>query len=601
MENPFGATQSVFRGYQEPVLVEPQAVVPPVQQPVQPQPQRQTPSVASNNPYLKYTQQPQDQQTQNQQPATTNPYAKYTDPNYSGPLTVKPEAPQTNEPLDAYHQQARAAIDANPDKFRLTGGLDPYLRRAGQGASLGWTDEISAGLAAARDVVKHGGSFGDNYSREKALQDELLKDANQQSGKVGSAIEFGASLPAYIGGGEIIGAATKAAPAVVSRVLSNPWVQDALLGATTGAIDAKGHGHDASSGAVGGAVGGVIGRGIGQGLGSGIDAATRGVKGLLAEPVEVDFQKLGADALNKFRTSGVQVSRDGLDEMANRFQSILKEGSYNKADMPNLEKPFAQWDRLTTGKGTMTPGGRMGHVANADELRNMFNALAEARGLGGDESRIAGGMRNVIQDVLSENNPKFIIGGDGKAAAQNWKEANRNFVQDFKRQAFNEAQQNAEDQASRSFFHANVETPLKTQAQRLRKERGDWTPAELQAIEQVYKPGPMSKLVSGIGRTAPTSGVIGPATMATNFAAGALSGGLPISAILAAAAQGSKALGDSMIKGRMNNVASVINNGGRPIINSPSQLAEFLSSSGPLAGMMSGEGIANNRNKQKVR
>ena len=529
------------------------------------------------NPYLKYTQQPAG--------AAPNPYMKYTDPNYSGPMTVKQEAAP---PMDAAHAEARAAIDANPDKFRNTGALDPYLRKVGQGVSLGWTDNISAGLAAVRDTVKHGGSLGDNYTKEMALQDELLKDANKQTGFAGNALEMVSSLPTYLGGGEIIGAATKAAPAIVSRLLSSPVAQDALLGASTGAVDAAGHGHSATQGAVGGSAGGIVGGAIGRGLGSGIDALAGKVKEFISPAPVTDFQKLGADALNKFRTSGIEVTRPGLDELQLAFQKVLKEGSYNKADMAGLEPAFNQWDRLVSGKGTITPGGRMGHVANADELRNMFNALGRGN-LTPEETHIAGGMRKSIQDILDQNNPTFVQGGDAKLAAENWREANKNFTTDFKLKAFDEAKEKADDAANRSFFNANVETPLKTQAQNLRKGRGDWTPDEFAAIEGVYKPGRIPALISGIGRTAPTSGILGPLTTAANIATGAATGALPLSAMLAAATQGAKFAGDSMIRGRMNNIEKVIRNGGVAPIVEDSMVNKALSRGLPIMGMDLGD------------
>jgi len=163
--------------------------------------------------------------------------------------------------LDASHQAARDYLNANPNARPSFGAS--LANKVGQGVTFGWADEAAAGLRSLKGINTWFGGKGpdvsERYALEKAMQDELLKDASQQTGAVGTGAEVLGGLAT--GYGLARGGATllRNGQGLAARIGAG-GVEGAGYGALQGAGSTEG---DKAKGAIGGAVGGAA---IGAGL-----------------------------------------------------------------------------------------------------------------------------------------------------------------------------------------------------------------------------------------------------------------------------------------------------------------------------------------------
>lgn len=140
----------------------------------------------------------------------------------------------SEQPVDAAHAQARAWLNQHPDyKPGFASGL---AIKAGQGASMGWIDDAVAGAAAVRDKFSHGGDLAQNYTLEKAMQDEILKDAGKQTGGWGTAAEVAGGLATGMGAASNGLTAIRAGQGLLTRAAAS-----AAEGAGYGAISGAGN------------------------------------------------------------------------------------------------------------------------------------------------------------------------------------------------------------------------------------------------------------------------------------------------------------------------------------------------------------------------
>lgn len=174
-------------------------------------------------------------------------------------LSALSKGGSAGEKLDANHQAARDYLAAHPEA--KPGFGSSLLNKIGQGATLGWADEVAAGARALYDKARHplSKSLGEYYGLEKAMQDELLKEAAKKTGWVGTAAEVAGGLGTGLGlarNGMTLMRAGQSLPASVGAGA----VEGAGYGAVTGAGTAEG---DRAKGAMGGA---LVGAGVGAGL-----------------------------------------------------------------------------------------------------------------------------------------------------------------------------------------------------------------------------------------------------------------------------------------------------------------------------------------------
>jgi hypothetical protein len=160
----------------------------------------------------------------------------------------------------------RKSVDAKKTRKEDDDGYAANLARTalGQGALLGFGDEVEAGLRTGF------GLLGD-YDKTVADVRDQLKDFRDENPMTALAAEIGGGL---VTGG--LGGARAAGTAVGRKVLEKAGTTGfaAGIGATEGAIAGIGSGEDAASRAAGG----LVGLGLGGGLGAAAPAAIGAVK-----------------------------------------------------------------------------------------------------------------------------------------------------------------------------------------------------------------------------------------------------------------------------------------------------------------------------------
>lgn len=174
----------------------------------------------------------------------------------ANPAPTTPTAP-AQPTRDANHQAAREWLDSHPEAQH--GFANNMLAKVAQGGTMGWGDELLAGIASVRDSVKHGGMPWDHYAREKALQDEMLADASKSTGGYGTAAEVAGGLGSALATGGLGIGAIKAGQGWATRAGAS-----ALEGAGYGAVQGAGTADSGNtiSGALGGAATGAAAGGV---------------------------------------------------------------------------------------------------------------------------------------------------------------------------------------------------------------------------------------------------------------------------------------------------------------------------------------------------
>jgi len=175
--------------------------------------------------------------------------------------------------LDPAHRAARNYLDANPNarpSFNAS-----LANKVGQGVTFGWADEAAAGLSALGDKARDplGRPLSQYYDLEKAMQDELLKDASKRTGAVGTGAEVLGGLASGLGLAKGGATLLREGQGLAARIAAG-GVEGAGYGALQGAGSTEG---DKAKGAIGGAVGGAA-------VGAGLPLLTAGAR-TVASPV----------------------------------------------------------------------------------------------------------------------------------------------------------------------------------------------------------------------------------------------------------------------------------------------------------------------------
>lgn len=215
---------------------------------------------------------------------------------------------QSGEKLDQAHQAARDYLNANPN---ARPGFDMSLaNKIGQGVTFGWADEAAAGLSALKDKVKHplSKSLSEYYTLEKAMQDELLKDASKKTGVVGTVAEMAGGLGTGLGAAKGGLTLLREGQALLPRIGAT-----ALEGAGYGAVQGAGSAEDSKvKGALGGGAGGAL-------LGAALPLATTGAR-MAASPLLSNIEAIRNPAGYADRKIAQTLQRTGRTE-----QDILSE------------------------------------------------------------------------------------------------------------------------------------------------------------------------------------------------------------------------------------------------------------------------------------
>lgn len=200
--------------------------------------------------------------------------------------TTATTAVTPSQPLDRY--QAAAADQYKRD---VAAGIAPptgYTQRLLQGASLGWGDELAAGLETPIQMIRRG-TFNpaEGYRYAKAYQDVLQRETEKNTeGLGGTAMEMAGGLGT--GGAGVLGSGTRAVSPVVNY-FKNVGVAGGL-----GAFGGAGKAETVADIPVDAAIGG--------GLGLTLGAAVPGVVGTakaLARPLVGRFRNADQVALEQ--------------------------------------------------------------------------------------------------------------------------------------------------------------------------------------------------------------------------------------------------------------------------------------------------------------
>jgi hypothetical protein len=165
----------------------------------------------------------------------------------------------SNDGRDKAHRAARDYLDANPNarpSFNAS-----LANKVGQGVTFGWADEAAAGVTALRDKARDpfGRPLSEYYDLEKAMQDELLRDATAKTGAVGTGAEVVGGLASGLGLAKGGATLLREGQGLAARIGAG-LVEGAGYGAVQGSGSTEG---DKAKGAIGGAVGGAA---VGAGL-----------------------------------------------------------------------------------------------------------------------------------------------------------------------------------------------------------------------------------------------------------------------------------------------------------------------------------------------
>lgn len=178
--------------------------------------------------------------------------------------------------LDKYHTAAQERLKQNPD---LYGPMDDYKRKFAQGQTLGWYDDAQAYARAGLGTLMQPGSpmtFNERLKYEKAFEDERLKQANQNTGALGTAAELAGGLTTGL-------RAAKNGYTLLKQgqTLGQMARAGALEGAGYGAVSGAGEGDGINDRLQKAIKGGAIG----AALGGALPLAAEGVKIAAAKPI----------------------------------------------------------------------------------------------------------------------------------------------------------------------------------------------------------------------------------------------------------------------------------------------------------------------------
>lgn len=535
--------------------------------------------------------------------------------------------PFADDQRDAAHKQARAWLDAHPEAQH--GFANNMLAQGVQGATLGWGDEMRAGLAAARDYVKHPGSksIKEYYNLEKAMQDEQLKDAQKNTGVFGTAAEIGGSflpggliskgvgaaaklspgaraaaggslealpapantLPAVVGGAgvpAIAGAAPEAAQAARAAATGlNPLAAAATEGAIAGGIQGAGDGNNATYGAALGGIGGVAGYGLGRVLEKGARAANTSPAVEQAMSAS-DIKNMAQREFNKFTNSGGHYTPQMLSDLKATLGQSLMDNSWSVKVAPKVKAVIDEIDKIK--QWGQTPGGG---VATPKMLQNVRGLIGSVRKSADPEERRFGHiLMGQFDNFISNPQPQHYVGGNGQEAAQSLMNGNKLWAQYSKADALETALGRAERRAASTYAGGNAENAMRQEVRRLYEKRPNgWTPEEMTAINRVIYGDSLQNNARRVGKMLAPEGIKG----LMHVAAAVPTGGATLP--LAALGYGAKHYGEKAAANSIEELSRVVRAGGVKYSKSKdrSRLEEALSLLSPMLAAPGGAGMAN--------
>jgi hypothetical protein len=489
--------------------------------------------------------------------------------------------------LSAFHpeankyQQAASDLYAKQKKFGLTGGMSEGLAsRVLQGGTLGFGDEILAGLETPIEMARRGVGPSEGYKYAKAFQDVKRDEARRNTGAFGTAAEIGGSFlpsgvvakgvqrffgaPAAAGTALTTGGSATNLPAVAGQVLPkaqklNPFGQSVATGAITGGV--QGAGEEGTDGIVPGMVAGAAGGAAGHALGSVLDRGAGLVNGaprVAPAPSTDAIHDAAQNAYDAFTNAGGLFTQQGVNDLSSAIRTRLQNEGWAPELAPQVTALLRRLESYrqggASGVGQMTPR----------ELQTLRKIASNISKSADDQTSFYGGvLTDELDNFLSVANPAHFTGRPGGASqadlAYTLQGANKLWSQYKKSADIDLAKWKAENRAASTYSGGNENNAFRQNLKSLWEKRGreGFTPDENAAFQTAVRGGTAENVARGVGKLAASRG--GLSAMAQ---LAAMLHSPHIAIPLEVTAEGAKYLGDRLTRRNLEEVSRVVRNGG---------------------------------------
>lgn len=485
-------------------------------------------------------------------------------------------------PAGDKYQQAASDLYAKQKGAGLVGGMSEGLaNRTLQGATLGFGDELLAGLETPVEMLRHGVGPSEGYKYAKAFQDLKGDQSRRNTGAFGTAAEIGGSfvpggviakgvqrlLGAPVAAGTALtapGAGSANLPAIAGQVLPkaqklSPFGQSVATGSITGAV--QGAGEDGTEGIVPGMVAGAAGGAAGHALGSVLDKGAGLVNGaarVAPAPTTQQIHDAAQNAYDAFTNAGGLFTQQGVNDLSSAIRNRLTNEGWAPELAPQVNGLLRRLESYrqggASGVGQMTPR----------ELQILRKIASNIRKSPDDQVANYG---NVLVDELDKflgaANPAHFAGRPGGASqadlAYTLQGANKLWSQYAKSSDIDMAKWLAENRAASTYSGGNENNAFRQNLRRIWEKRGQegFTPDENAAFNTAVRGGTAENVARGIGKLAASRG--GLSAMAQ---LAAMLHSPHIAIPLEVTAEGAKYLGDRLTKRNLEEVSRVVRNGG---------------------------------------
>jgi hypothetical protein len=436
----------------------------------------------------------------------TNPSQVYTDTaNELSAITRGMEKPKA-DPRDSF-----------------MGKLDSAVRGAADISSLGFADEIAAGLGTGF------GYLGD-YDKELARQRGIDKsdEENRLGYRLGGQVAGGLALPG-MGAKTALGAAG----------------EGAALGGAYGFGSGEGTFADRAYNALPSAVAGGVAGGVLRGAANALE--TRAARKMI--PTTEDLRALADKGYQAADAAGVIVRPEGMRKLATETVGDLTNMGYHPQLQPRIGAVLGEMERLgntnTTYKGLDTLRKIAGQVASSNDPA---------------EKAMASRIISRLDDYMTNLPADDVIMGDAAAASASIRQGRDNWARMRRAEMVDTAKVKAERRAASSGTGGNLDNTLRQNVRSIldnpKRSRG-MMPEEIAMAEKVVRGTPVQDALRLVGRLSPTTGGL---SAMMNVGAAAYN---PALAIPGAVGTGAKALADHMTVRNVQRLSEMMRSGGK--------------------------------------
>lgn len=456
-----------------------------------------------------------------------------------------PDAPQTTEPQSGAVPTLPGVIGDIQNAERA------FSNAMTQGATFGFADEIAAGVAAPFRAAASGQTLPQAFEGQiddiRALETDIAgrNPIASTAGNIAGAVGTGVGLAR--GGVSLMNGARPTVTSMGTRGAAEGAAYGALHGFGTGESMDERIGQAIGGALAGGAMGGALGAGAGA-------LANRAAQN--AAPT-VDELRTQAGALyDAARDSGVvfpqSVVRSAADDIAARAISEGLDETLHPGAAAALRR--------------LQQAAQTGMTAQQAQTMRRVLAAAAKDPTKPDQARIASEMIRMFDEQITGSIP-------------NLSSANALYSQSRKGQMIEDIFTRAQDTLGRTYNNAGMVTALKNEFGRLlnnQKALRGFSEAEVQAIRDFVRGGPVDGFLRWAGRFAPTGVVPMATTIGAGAGIGAMAGSPVAGGLAAGTAMGAGVLargaGNAMAMNQANQIGALLRSGA-PLQISPARKA----------------------------